>query len=249
MEGVKIVAELLQQQRYQIDHLYATTEWLSQQVTSGLDISPVGDSKKSPPTHLRLPSGRQVKYTLVSTTELKRISQLTTPNQVLAVVDLPEGEADSPPPSLTQGWSLYLDGVQSPANLGAILRVADWFGFHQVFGGPGTADVYATKSIQASMGTFLRIDYREMDIERLLAGREDVPVFAADLEGEDVFHFSPPTAGLLVIGNEGRGVSPGTRGKVNGFLRIPRAPGRKAESLNAAVATGILCGLIAQGKK
>lgn len=145
------------------------------------------------------------------------------------------------PPDLADGWSLYLDGVQSPSNLGALLRIADWFGFSYVFGGPGTADLYNSKSIQASMGSFLRIVYREQFLEEVIRTSPDLPVFGADLAGENIYSITPPAAGVLVIGAEGPGIGAGTREQVNRWITIPRAPGRTAESLNAAVAAGILC--------
>jgi len=121
------------------------------------------------------------------------------------------------------------------------LRIADWFGFEHVFGGPGTADLYNPKSIQASMGSFLRVIYEEWPLEELTAAHPDLPVFAADLNGENVYSITPPTAGILVIGAEGPGIRAGTRVQVDRWLTIPRAPGRRAESLNAAVAAGVLC--------
>ncbi|MFT4686966.1 MAG: TrmH family RNA methyltransferase [Neolewinella sp.] len=143
---------------------------------------------------------------------------------------------------MASGWSLYLDGVQSPSNLGALLRIADWFGFHHVIAGPGTADLYNSKSIQATMGSFLRIDFRKGELPDLTERFPELTVFGADLAGESVYRIEPPAAGILVIGAEGPGVSKAARTQVQKWLTIPRAPGREAESLNAAVAAGILCG-------
>ncbi len=184
-----------------------------------------------------------VPLTRVTPRELGRISQLTTPNQVLAVVDLPEVA----PPVQDTGWSLYLDGVQSPSNLGALLRIADWFGFSRITGGPGTADLYNAKSIQASMGSFLRVEYRVGTLADVVAAAPDLPVFGADLEGQSIYALDPPPAGILVIGAEGPGIRPETRPHVGRWLTIPRAPGRDAESLNAAVAAGILCSSLRRG--
>ena len=219
-EGGRIVGELLRQERYRVDAVYALPGYAEE-----TDIPP------------------NVPLTLVTERELGRISQLTTANQVLAVVDQPANSRVLPP-VLADGWSLYLDGVQSPANLGALLRIADWFGFSQVIGGPGTADLYNSKSIQASMGSFLRIHYHQAELSDITAAFPELPTFAADLEGDDIFTFTPPKKGLLVVGAEGPGVSKGARTQVRNFLNIPRAPGRRAESLNVAVATGLLCGVI-----
>lgn len=236
-----MVDELLAQGVYHADHVYALPAWWEKRgyVVNGesLELQSSRAPKGSNVNTTALPG------TVVTEKELSRITQLTTPNQVLAVVDLPN-YTNAVIPDLGAHWSLYLDGIQSPANLGAILRVADWFGFQHVFGGPGTADLYNSKSIQATMGTFLRVSYQEADLAEVLAHQQNLPVFAADLAGTDIFNFTPPAAGLLVIGNEGQGVRPATRALVTDYLLIPRAPGRAAESLNAAVATGILCGLL-----
>lgn len=157
------------------------------------------------------------------------------------MVDLPE-QPVALPAEIDTGWSLYLDGVQSPSNLGALLRIADWFGFHHVIAGPGTADLYASKSIQATMGSFLRIDFRKGTLEELTEAFPEVPIFGADLNGENIYQLQAPSAGILVIGAEGPGVSAAARSQVQRWVHIPRAPGREAESLNAAVAAGILCG-------
>ncbi|PHI19886.1 hypothetical protein CEQ90_10870 [Lewinellaceae bacterium SD302] len=271
VEGTKIVEELLQQERYRVDKLYATTSWLSENL---VDYQLRGDrddlrSKSSrvedkPDAELLSVEERPAKWlqqpqvTEITERELKKISALSTPNQVLAVVDMPAakpGIFDSDKKhgyfasqdSTDSGWSLYLDGLQSPANLGAILRVADWFGFQNVFAGPGTVDLYNQKSVQATMGCFLRLDYQEVELEKILTAHPELAVFAADLNGENIYTFSAPLSGLLVIGNEGRGIRPETRALVTNYLKIPRARGRKAESLNAAVATGILCGWLAGG--
>lgn len=217
-EGGRIVGELLSQSRYKIEHVYALDNWAAEQTV--------------PPA---------IPLTVVTAKELGRISQLTTPNQVLAVVEMPQ-EVETFPSEIGARWSLYLDGVQSPSNLGALLRIADWFGFHHVIGGPGTADLYNSKSIQATMGSFLRVDYRTGELSDLLAQFPELPTFGADLDGEDIYQLRAPANGLLVIGAEGPGVSSGARTQVQRWLTIPRAPGRVAESLNAAVAAGILCG-------
>lgn len=216
-EGGRIVGELLSQSRYTVDHVYALEGWAE-----------------------TLPQAPTVPLTLVNPKELGRISQLTTPNQVLAVVNLPE-EDTALPAAMASGWSLFLDGVQSPSNLGALLRIADWFGFHHVIGGPGTADLYNSKSIQASMGSFLRVDYRTGKLEDIIARFPELPTYGADLDGESIYELKAPASGLLVIGAEGPGISQGARTQVQRWLTIPSAPGRQAESLNAAVAAGILC--------
>jgi len=206
-----------------VDHLYALENWVE-----------------------ALPEPPAVPLTIVTAKELGRISQLSTPNQVLAVVNLPE-QSPELPVGIADGWSLYLDGVQSPSNLGALLRIADWFGFHHVVAGPGTADLYNSKSIQATMGSFLRIDFRKGELVKIANRFPDLPLFGADLDGENIYQLQAPAAGMLVIGAEGPGVKEEARTLVQRWLTIPRAEGRQAESLNAAVAAGILCGWIRGG--
>ena len=201
-----------------VDHVYALEGWVAGQ-----------------------PEPPSVPLTVVTPKELGRISQLKTANQVLAVVDLPE-QPEALPAAMETGWSLYLDGVQSPSNLGALLRIADWFGFQHIVAGPGTADLYAAKSIQATMGSFLRVDVRKGDLTEITERFPALTIFGADLAGENIYGLEPPNSGVLVIGAEGPGVSQAARARVQRWLTIPRAPGREAESLNAAVAAGILCG-------
>ncbi|NJC27481.1 TrmH family RNA methyltransferase [Neolewinella antarctica] len=217
-EGGRIVGELLGQDRYRVEQVYAVENWVAEH----------GDS-------LRVP------VTTVTEKELGRISQLTTPNQVLAVVATPE-ISEQLPTAMAAGWSLYLDGIQSPSNLGALLRIADWFGCQHVVGGPGTADLYNSKSIQASMGSFLRIDYREGHLSDITTTFPDLITFGADLDGENIYTLEAPDRGVLVIGAEGPGVGELARSQVQRWVTIPRGVGRRAESLNAAVAAGILVG-------
>jgi TrmH family RNA methyltransferase len=215
VEGDKIAREALSQREWPVRLVFALADWVPPAAYTG-------------------------EVTRVSERELGQLSQLKTPNQVLVVLEprtltpLPENWAAS--------WSLYLDGLQAPGNLGAILRVADWFGIRYVFGGPGTADLYNAKTLQAAMGSFLRVDYREIDLAELLASSRDQPVvWGASAEGENVFSTDLGTGGLLVIGNEGQGIRPETARHVGRWLAIPRGPKGGAESLNAAVATGVLC--------
>ncbi|MGB3802329.1 MAG: RNA methyltransferase [Lewinella sp.] len=223
VEGVRAVGELLQQDRYRIDQVYALDSWI-------------------PPAPLK----SDMPVTEVTPKELGRISQLITPNQVLAVVDIPQPDAPGTG-SLATDWALYLDGIQSPSNLGALLRIADWCGFPEVYGGPGTADLYNPKSIQASMGSFLRVNYRSGTLAELAAARPGLPIYGADLAGENIYRVEPPPAGILVIGSEGPGIREGTAELIERRVTIPRAPGRTTESLNAAVAAGILMSWLGGG--
>lgn len=217
-EGDKIVAELLQQQDYPVLELYATATWIDQYAAQLAQL--------------------QLSYTLINDAELKLISQLTTPNQVLAVVGIP---ADNTATDLMQDWSLYLDGLQDPGNVGTILRIADWFGISTVILGPGTVDIYNSKTIQATMGAFLRVNCQSVSLEVLKVQYPNLRIWGATMTGTNVFHLEVPTAGILVIGNEGQGIEEANLELLDQQVAIAAPKGGGAESLNAGVATGILC--------
>ena len=182
------------------------------------------------------------KFNAVGETELKKISALTTPNQVLVVAELP-GEPFSPA-ALRSDYCFYLDGIQDPGNLGTILRVADWFGIPAVVCSPDSADAFGPKAVQASMGAFLRVGIWEMTLEELLEKAPGIPVAGAVFGGESLFQAAVPANGVIVIGSEGRGVSPATEVLLTHRLTIPRHPSGGAESLNAAVAAGIFAAVL-----
>lgn len=259
MEGTKIVDELLLQKRYSISELYATQEWLDAELVhsqGSRSDSPVINGSRNTDNKVEFSSNnfypshwaQEPKIELVSQQELKRISSLSTPNQVLAVVEMVDTTSNATSLAKMQtGWSIYLDGLQQPANLGAILRVADWFGLHHVIAGPGTVDLYNPKSLQATMGCFLRLDYQEASLVDVQTACPSLPIYAADLAGQNIQQFDAPSSGMLVIGNEGNGIRPETRELVSNYLMIPKGKGRAAESLNAAVAAGILCSWLVRG--
>ncbi len=176
----------------------------------------------------------------VSLTELEQISLLTTPNQVLIVARHPNFE-----PNVSQtetGLNFFLDGIQDPGNAGSILRIADWFGVRQVFFAPGSIEIYHPKLVQASMGAILRVTCTEISLHSLLASLPDgFPVYGAVLDGESVYHAELTPRGILVIGNEGNGISAEVEKLLTRRISIPAGPDGGAESLNAAIATGILC--------
>ena len=176
----------------------------------------------------------------VSAAELKRISNLNTPNQVLVVAAIPETTTGSKPTE--DSLSLYLDGIQDPGNMGTILRIADWFGIDCVFSSPDCVDPYNPKVVQATMGAFLRVSCIETTIERLHKAHPSLPIYGAVMDGENVFHAKLKGAeGIIVIGNEGSGISSEAESLLSQRISIPPAAHSGAESLNAAVATGILC--------
>ncbi len=218
VEGEKMVTELLSQSRLPVSAIFGLERWADE--------------------HAALLEPFLEKFNLVTEAELKKISALTTPNQVLALADLP----DALPylDLLRTERCFYLDGLQDPGNLGAILRIADWFGWPAVFCSPDCVDAFSPKVVQASMGAIFRIQTYEIELVELLKQQSGLPVLGAVLGGDDVFSISWPNNGLLVIGNEGRGISPTTESLLTQRLTIPRHPNGRAESLNASVAAGIL---------
>jgi TrmH family RNA methyltransferase len=172
----------------------------------------------------------------VTESEMEKISNFPTPSRVLAVAKirrepLAAGELD-------RGLTLALDGVQDPGNLGSILRIADWYAASRVLISPDCADPFSAKAVQASMGSFARVRMHAVELSTALASAQ-VPIFGCDLEGADLHGVEAPPDAVLVIGSEGRGLSPAVRRYVSQFITIPRRG--RAESLNAAVAAGIVC--------
>jgi len=186
--------------------------------------------------HPLIKAHHEAELCIVTEQELEKVSALQTAHKALLVVPMPEAEQKIP----DTGWCIALEQVQDPGNLGAILRIADWFAIPQVFCSPGSVDVYNPKVVQASMGAFLRVDSQEIELETLLHRQPELPVLGAVLNGDDLFAAPLPSSGILVVGNESKGIRPDTQRQLSHRIAIPRAPGGGAESLNAAVATGII---------
>ena len=206
-EGVKLVDELLQSQ-YTIRKLYATAEWMATRDNTNA--------------------------VAVTAEELARISGLQTPNQVLAIVEQPKPTGE---PVLRSQLTIAVDGIQDPGNLGTIIRIADWFGITQLVAGDDTVELYNPKLIQATMGSFTRVQVWYRSLTDWLPG-VTVPVYGAVLDGKNMYETSPVNEGILLIGNEARGIAKELLPFVTHPVTIPASG--KAESLNAAVATGIL---------
>lgn len=212
-EGPKIVEEMLAAGTGGVSRVYALHSWIS---------------------------GHGAKYdaslfTGVSEDELSKISQLHTPNQVLAVMH------QYPPvaiPSVKAGIALALDTIQDPGNLGTIIRIADWFGISRVICSHECADMYNPKVVQSTMGSIARVQLFYTGLADWLASQQETRIYAAALAGEDITQMNKLSAGIIVIGNESKGISPAVMEKVNVRITIPRKG--KAESLNAAVAAGII---------
>lgn len=169
----------------------------------------------------------------VSDKLLADVSALTTPNKALAV--LRKGNNHSV--SITDQLIIALDGVQDPGNMGTILRIADWFGIHTVLCSTHTVECYNPKVIQASMGAIFRVNTRYTDLAAFMRTYTE-PIFGAVLDGKNIYGEQLPAKGMLLMGNEGNGISPELLPFITHPLSIPRFGG--AESLNVSVATGII---------
>jgi RNA methyltransferase, TrmH family len=181
----------------------------------------------------------------VTGAELARISHLPTPSNVFAVGRISRAVLE--PGELARGLTLALDGIQDPGNTGTLLRIADWFGFARVLLSPDGADLFSQKVINASMGSFARVRVITTGLAPALAGAAaaGVPVLGCDLAGETVYELKPLADAVVVIGSEGRGLSPEVAAALTRRVTIPRHGG--AESLNAAVAAGIVCSALRRG--
>lgn len=169
---------------------------------------------------------------LVDEKQLEQISTLKTPNKALAVVRYFEEESLP-----DRGLILALDGIQDPGNMGTILRIADWYGISNIVCSSHTVDVYNPKVVQASMGAIFRINVTVTVLSEYLKNCK-LPVYGALLEGDNVYKTKLKKEGVLLMGNEGNGISNELIPMITDKISIPRFGG--AESLNVAVATGIL---------
>jgi len=179
---------------------------------------------------------QQAVVTLIEPYELEKISTLQTPNSALLVVAFPPSGRPLP----TQEWCIALDKIQDPGNMGTIIRIADWYGINHVIASPDSVDFYNPKVLQSAMGGHLRVQLHATPLPAFLNGLK-IPVLAAALDGQNIYDISKPEAAVLLIGNESKGISEEVLALATGKIHIPRRGG--AESLNAAVAAGIICAI------
>lgn len=208
-EGPKVVSELVKLIPGQVERIYATREWIRSYPEL---LSPV--------------------VTEITDAELNRISQLQSPNQVVAV--LRQIEQVVPGTDLPV---LYLDTIQDPGNFGTIIRIADWFGLGGIVCSEGCADLYNLKVVQSTMASIGRVPVY-YDLKGNWLELQNVPVYAAVLNGTSIYELSPAKKGVLLIGNESKGIRSELLAFANSTITIPGKG--SAESLNAAVATGII---------
>lgn len=216
-EGEKIVAEWLQSDE-KIEYIVGLEDWITLQA----------------PLIRKHPEALLIK---VTEDELKQISTLQQPNKALLVVK----RQPQKPLIHINDWCLALDGIRDPGNVGTILRIADWFGISYVFCSPDCVDALSPKVVQAAMGAHLRVTVYETDLPALIKS-SSLPAYAAVLGGDNVYQLNAPEKGIIIIGNEAKGISKEIIDLAKYNITIPRLGG--AESLNAGVSAGILCALL-----
>ena len=178
-----------------------------------------------------------IKLFEVNNAELDKISTLQNPQGILALIHIPENKK-LVAEDLKNKFTLVLDGVQDPGNLGTIIRTADWFGFNQIVCSLNTVEVFNSKTVQATMGSLARIKVSYEDLGAFLMGM-DLPVFGALLEGESMYKTDWGSEGLVILGNEGQGISDEVKAFISNPVTIPRVGA--AESLNVAISAAIIC--------
>ena len=231
-EGPKVVGDLLATMA--ACEIFATAEWLKKNQRLVEENSAMMGGKSA------------ATITEISDEELRRLSFLQHPQQVLATFPIPVASPtlNCQLSTVNCQLSLGLDGIQDPGNLGTIIRIADWFGIETIFCSPDTADAYAPKVVQATMGSLARVKIVYQDLAPLIdALPADFPVYGTLLDGDDIYVEPLTPHGLIVMGNEGNGISPEIVQKINRRLLIPNFPADRptADSLNVAIATAITC--------
>ena len=214
VEGVKVVDEFINS-KFSVLSIYATAEWIAASDTLAENIVEV------------------------SISDLKKISILKTPNQVLAVVAYPENNVFK----YKKGdLVLALDTIQDPGNMGTIIRIADWFGIKNIVCSMQTADVYNPKVVQATMGALTRVGVHYVDLVQYLSALPtEVNIYGTLLDGDNMYDTNLSEDGVIVVGNEGNGISDEVQKVLSHRIKIPAYGNSMMESLNVAIATSLVC--------
>lgn len=214
-EGPKLVTDLLEEGIFRCREILALPGWIDANMSL---------LKQSPATAI----------TEVKEHELEKISALKHAHQVLGVFEQLTPEEPAPGGKIC----LVLDTIQDPGNMGTIIRLADWFGLGAIICSPASADCYNPKVVQGTMGSLGRVPVIYTDLVSFLTKHKHIPAYAADMQGEPVSTIRGIKEAFIIIGNEGKGISGEVLACAGKTISIPRSG--KAESLNAAVAAGII---------
>ena len=214
-EGPKLVPELLREDKFICKQIFATAEWI-----------------KANNNLLKNNAGEIIS---VKDFELEKLSSLTTANEVLAVF---EQRVSFPNFSVKGKITLILDGIQDPGNFGTIIRIADWFGVENIVCSENCADMYNSKVVQSTMGSIGRVNLIYTNLVEWLNNNKTVAIYAAALQGKSLAEISSVKECILIIGNESKGISEALMQMATDKITISKKG--SAESLNAAVATGII---------
>jgi len=211
-EGTKLVSELINS-KVTIESIIVSQKWLSNHV-------------------------QKLNHAKVLEIDDKLFSQISTqsnPDGIMAIAKIPVEEITIE--ELKNKWTIALDNLQDPGNLGTIIRIADWFGIETILCSRDTVDTYNPKTVQATMGSIARVKIIAVDLINLL-GKSNIPIYATAMNGDNIFKVNTFNPGIILIGNEANGVSDPLLGLSDQQISIPRLG--KAESLNAGIATGII---------
>lgn len=171
---------------------------------------------------------------------MKKISALTTPSDIIGIFKIPSDNSENLKLS-NDTLYLFLDDIQDPGNMGTLIRTADWFGIRKVFISTGSADVYNPKTVQSTMGSLARVKVVRTDLEKVIEINNDIPIIGTMLEGKNIYTSNYPSSGIVIMGNEGKGISPNLQKHLTCALTIPPFdPSGAPDSLNVGVACGIV---------
>ena len=235
----------LQHKKFRREHglfLVEGYKSVSEFINSAYHIEAVYYTPAIAPKLLKL--SQKMNFQEISSNILEKISTLKTPADVIAVVKIPNWPVLNHA-VLHKKFSIVLDGIQDPGNMGTIIRTADWFGIDHIICSEDSVEVYNPKVVQATMGSLSRLNVHYRDVPAFLSAVK-LPVFGALLDGENIYSTNFGDEGLIIMGNEGNGLRPDVVQLVSKAITIPRAG--NAESLNVAIATAIFCSEINRNK-
>lgn len=215
-EGTKCVLDTWE--HFKCSYLIATQQWIDENINRLGNVSPI----------------------VAKRADMERMSQLSTPSNVIAVYEIPKKEIDED--SIANGLTLLLDRVQDPGNLGTIMRVADWFGITQIICSKDTVDVYNPKVVQATMGAISRVSVNYCDLSQFINSHAQLPIYGTFLDGDNIYETRLTSNGLIIMGNEGQGISSQIEQLVTHKLLVPSFPIDRptSESLNVGTATAVV---------